>query len=81
MILLTIVAIASAGAASGAACLAYGYRGQRDQEREQVTYLRKELALARGVTPQRNDDRGAQQRDDSKTDVRALLTAGQRSNS
>lgn len=73
----TAIALALAAGAFGA--LAYGYRGQRDQEREQVVYLRHELAAARGVTPQRNDDRGAQQRDDSKTDVRALLTAGQRS--
>lgn len=26
-----------------AGALAYGYRGQRDQEREQVEYLRKQL--------------------------------------
>ena len=31
-----------------AGALAYGYRGQRDQEREQVEYLRRELAEAKG---------------------------------
>lgn len=30
--------------AGGAIALAYGYRGQRDQEREQVVYLRAQLA-------------------------------------
>lgn len=42
------LALACAVLAGAAGSLAYGYRGQRDQEREQVTYLRKELALARG---------------------------------
>lgn len=37
----TVVACSLAMLASG---LAWGYRGQRDLEREQVTYLRKQLA-------------------------------------
>lgn len=48
--------------AGGATALAYGYRGQRDQEREQVIYLRKQLE-ARNNPPPRGDDRGAQQRE------------------
>ncbi len=37
---------------SGAAsALAYGYRCQRDQEREQIGYLRQQLATARGEGP------------------------------
>lgn len=35
-------------AAFGAGGLAWGYRGQRDQEREQVVYLRDQLRIARG---------------------------------
>ncbi len=31
-------------ALGGAVGVAYGYRGQRDIERDQVTYLRKQLA-------------------------------------
>ena len=38
---------------SGAAsALAYGYRCQRDQEREQIGYLRQQLATARGEKSQ-----------------------------
>lgn len=36
-----IIGVLLAGAAGA---LAYGYRGQRDQEREQVNYLRQRLA-------------------------------------
>lgn len=45
-------ALLTALAAGAFGALAYGYRGQRDQEREQVVYLRKELAAARVSTPQ-----------------------------
>lgn len=44
-------ALITALAAGAFGALAYGYRGQRDQEREQVVYLRKELAAARAPTP------------------------------
>ena len=44
-------ALLTALAAGAFGALAYGYRGQRDQEREQVVYLRKELAAARAPTP------------------------------
>lgn len=44
-------ALITALAAGAFGALAYGYRGQRDQEREQVVYLRKELATARAPTP------------------------------
>ena len=47
----TVAAILCACFAGAAGALAYGYRGQRDQEREQVVYLRKELAAARAPTP------------------------------
>lgn len=41
----TAIGFAVLAAVAGAtAALAYGYRGQRDQEREQVRYLRAELA-------------------------------------
>lgn len=40
-----VIAVACA---FGAAGLAWGYRGQRDQEREQVGYLRDQLRIARG---------------------------------
>ena len=41
----TAIGFAVLTAIAGAAtALAYGYRGQRDLEREQVTYLRKQLA-------------------------------------
>lgn len=45
--------------AGGATALAYGYRGQRDQEREQVVWLRKELASLRGAPPPRGDEAAA----------------------
>ncbi|GIK48002.1 MAG: hypothetical protein BroJett013_06990 [Alphaproteobacteria bacterium] len=32
-----------------AGALAYGYRGQRDQEREQVEYLRAQLSAREGI--------------------------------
>jgi hypothetical protein len=41
-------AILAAVFAGAAGALAYGYRGQRDQEREQVNYLRGQLASSRG---------------------------------
>ena len=41
-------------AAFGAAGLAWGYRGQRDQEREQVVYLRAQLREARTPSPPEN---------------------------
>ena len=44
-------ALITALAAGAFGALAYGYRGQRDQEREQVVYLRKELAAARSSSP------------------------------
>lgn len=44
-------ALLTALAAGAFGALAYGYRGQRDQEREQVVYLRKELASARTPPP------------------------------
>lgn len=39
------LALIAAGRAAG---LGWGYRGQRDQEREQVVYLRDQLRIARG---------------------------------
>lgn len=42
----TVIAVACAFGAGG---LAWGYRGQRDQEREQVVYLRTQLREVRGV--------------------------------
>lgn len=44
-------ALIAACLAGACGALAYGYRGQRDMEREQVVYLRKELAAARAPTP------------------------------
>jgi type II secretory pathway pseudopilin PulG len=44
----TFTAIIATLLAGAAGALAYGYRGQRDQEREQVNYLRDQLARARG---------------------------------
>ncbi|MGE0533173.1 MAG: hypothetical protein AB7P35_17830 [Hyphomonadaceae bacterium] len=41
--MIDITAMIFALAAGAAGALAYGYRGQREQEREQVTYLRKRL--------------------------------------
>lgn len=55
-------ALVTALAAGFFGALAYGYRGQRDQEREQVIYLRKQLE-ARTNPPPRGDDRGGQQRE------------------
>lgn len=46
--------------AGGAIALAYGYRGQRDQEREQVVYLRAQLAPKPGNVAAIQDQRGAQ---------------------
>lgn len=53
MIETTALLLACLAGAAGA--LAYGYRGQRDLEREQVTYLRKQLEgfTAGPVTPAR----------------------------
>lgn len=69
-------ALITALAAGAFGALAYGYRGQRDQEREQVVYLRKELASARAPTPQppqqNTDTRGTQQR----SNVPALVDGG-----
>ena len=44
-------ALITALAAGFFGALAYGYRGQRDQEREQVVWLRKELADVRKPPP------------------------------
>lgn len=44
----TVVAACAAGAFGA---LAYGYRGQRDQEREQVMYLRKQLETRTNPPP------------------------------
>lgn len=49
--MMEISALITALAAGAFGALAYGYRGQRDQEREQVVYLRKELAAARAPGP------------------------------
>jgi len=57
--------------AGGATALAYGYRGQRDQEREQVIYLRKQLE-ARVNPPPPNESRGTQPR----ANVPALVDGG-----
>ena len=56
-----ISALIAACVAGAASALAYGYRGQRDQEREQVVYLRKQLE-ARTNPPPPNEQRGTQQR-------------------
>lgn len=53
--MMEIAALITALAAGAFGALAYGYRGQRDQEREQVQWLRKELASMRGSTPPTND--------------------------
>lgn len=47
----TVIAVACAFGAGG---LAWGYRGQRDQEREQVVYLRAQLRESRSPTPDTN---------------------------
>jgi hypothetical protein len=41
--MLVLGIVISVAAACGFAGLAYGYRGQRDIEREQVVFLRKQL--------------------------------------
>lgn len=41
-------ALITALAAGAFGALAYGYRGQRDQEREQVVYLRRQLETRGG---------------------------------
>lgn len=58
-----------AALAGGAIALAYGYRGQRDQEREQVVYLRSQLREARGLAPSKDDQR-------PQGSSRALTTVG-----
>ena len=65
-------ALITALAAGAFGALAYGYRGQRDQEREQVIYLRKQLD-ARTNPPPRNDDTRALQRDAARSNVPALV--------
>jgi hypothetical protein len=50
-----------AALAGGAIALAYGYRGQRDQEREQVVYLRGQLREARGLPPAKSQQRDEQE--------------------
>ena len=67
----TVAAILCACFAGAAGALAYGYRGQRDQEREQVIYLRKQLE-ARTNPPPSSDARGTQQR----SNVPALVDGG-----
>lgn len=64
-------ALLTALAAGAFGALAYGYRGQRDQEREQVMYLRKQLE-ARTNPPPPNEQRGTQQR----SNVPALVDGG-----
>lgn len=44
-------ALLTALAAGAFGALAYGYRGQRDQEREQVVYLRRQLEARTNPTP------------------------------
>lgn len=63
-------ALLTALAAGAFGALAYGYRGQRDQEREQVIYLRKQLEVRN--PPPSNDARGTQQR----SNVPALVDGG-----
>lgn len=63
-------ALITALAAGAFGALAYGYRGQRDQEREQVIYLRKQLEARTNPPP--NESRGAQQR----SNVPALVDGG-----
>ena len=65
-------ALIAACFAGAAGALAYGYRGQRDMEREQVIYLRKQLE-ARTNPPPRNDDTRALQRDAARSNVPALV--------
>lgn len=68
-------ALITALAAGFFGALAYGYRGQRDQEREQVVWLRKELADVRKPpppTPQGEAQRGTQPR----SNVPALVDGG-----
>jgi len=64
-------ALITALAAGAFGALAYGYRGQRDQEREQVIYLRKQLE-ARVNPPPPNESRGTQPR----ANVPALVDGG-----
>ncbi len=64
-------ALLTALAAGAFGALAYGYRGQRDQEREQVIYLRKQLEV-RSNPPPSSDARGTQQR----SNVPALVDGG-----
>lgn len=49
-------ALLTALAAGAFGALAYGYRGQREQFREQVVWLRRELATLRGTPPPRGDE-------------------------
>lgn len=51
MTLIALIILAVITGAAGA--LAYGYRGQRDQEREQVTYLRKQVDALNGSSGSR----------------------------
>lgn len=51
MELMGLVVLAIATGAAGA--LAYGYRGQRDQEREQVIYLRRQVDALSGSASSR----------------------------
>lgn len=61
-------------AAGAAGALAYGYRGQRDQEREQVVYLRTQLREARGLPAPKSPQREEQEPASSKST--ALATFG-----
>lgn len=56
-----IYAVGFALLAGAAGALAYGYRGQRDQEREQVVYLRQQLREARGLPPAKSQQRDEQE--------------------
>jgi hypothetical protein len=49
---MTIAIIIAAFVAGAAGALAYGYRGQLAQAKEQIGYLRQQLATARGETRQ-----------------------------
>lgn len=62
-------ALLTALCAGAFGALAYGYRGQRDQEREQVVWLRKELATLRG-SPPRSDEASASR--DAKPNATAV---------
>lgn len=63
-------ALLTALAAGAFGALAYGYRGQRDQEREQVVWLRKELATLRGSPSPRSDEASASR--DAKPNATAV---------